>query len=151
MIRWRASRSTISTFICLRRRRSVGAGRSHMSKPSTTTSRLVVILAYGGSNWSHARIAKANEYAATHGLAPFIASSPNFTLAVQNCPPWDGCVSISAADQAPAREYYGQLQMPLFTWSSSAGGFFSARLRRDNVEYFRDVSRQVGCHGLRQR
>jgi aryl-alcohol dehydrogenase-like predicted oxidoreductase len=94
------------------------------------------ILAYGGSNWSHTRVAEANEYAAKHGLAPFIASSPNFTLAVQNCPPWDGCISISAADQAPAREYYGKLQMPLFTWSSLAGGFFSGRLRRDNISTF---------------
>jgi aryl-alcohol dehydrogenase-like predicted oxidoreductase len=45
-------------------------------------------------------------------------------------------VSISAADEAPAREYYGKLQMPLFTWSSLAGGFFSGRLRRDNVSTF---------------
>lgn len=94
------------------------------------------ILAYGGSNWSHARIAEANAYAAAHGLDPFVASSPNFTLAVQNQPPWEGCISISAADAQPARDYYAGLNMPLFTWSSLAGGFFSGRLRRDNLESF---------------
>lgn len=94
------------------------------------------ILCYGGSNWSHQRVAEANDYASKHGLAPFVASSPNFTLAVQNKPPWDGCVSISAADAAPSREYYKANQMPLFTWSSLAGGFFSGRLRRDNLSTF---------------
>jgi aryl-alcohol dehydrogenase-like predicted oxidoreductase len=94
------------------------------------------ILAYGGSNWSHERIAEANAYAAAHGLDPFVASSPNFTLAVQNQPPWDGCISISAADAKPSRDYYAGLNMPLFTWSSLAGGFFSGRLRRDNLESF---------------
>jgi aryl-alcohol dehydrogenase-like predicted oxidoreductase len=94
------------------------------------------ILAYGGSNWSHQRVAEANAYAAAHGLDPFVASSPNFTLAVQNQPPWEGCISISAADAQPARDYYANLKMPLFTWSSLAGGFFSGRLRRDNLESF---------------
>lgn len=94
------------------------------------------ILAYGGSNWSHERVAEANAYAAAHGLDPFVASSPNFTLAVQNQPPWEGCISISAADAKPARDYYASLNMPLFTWSSLAGGFFSGRLRRDNLESF---------------
>lgn len=94
------------------------------------------ILAYGGSNWSHERVAEANAYAAAHGLDPFVASSPNFTLAVQNQPPWEGCISISAADAKPARDYYANLNMPLFTWSSLAGGFFSGRLRRDNLESF---------------
>jgi aryl-alcohol dehydrogenase-like predicted oxidoreductase len=94
------------------------------------------ILSYGGSNWSHQRVAEANEYAAKHGLAPFVASSPNFALAVQQKEPWEGCISISGDNGVASREYYQKLNMPLFTWSSLAGGFFSGRLRRDNIETF---------------
>ena len=41
------------------------------------------ISAFGGSNWSVERIQEANSYAAANGLAPFVASSPNFSLAEQ--------------------------------------------------------------------
>lgn len=94
------------------------------------------IHAFGGSNWSHERIQEANAYAEAHGLTPFAVSSPNFSLAEQIQPPWEGCISISGPRQADARTFYQQSQMPLFTWSSLAGGFFSGRLRRDNLESF---------------
>ena len=38
--------------------------------------------AFGGSNWTHGRIAAANDYAREHGLTPFAVSSPNFSLGV---------------------------------------------------------------------
>ena len=41
------------------------------------------IRAFGGSNWSQARVQAANEYAAAHGLVPFAAASPHFSLAIQ--------------------------------------------------------------------
>lgn len=91
------------------------------------------IRAYGGSNWSYERIAEANAYAAAHGLQPFVASSPNFSLAVQIKPPWPGCVSISGAQGKAAREWYLANNMPIFAWSSLAGGFFNGRVRRDTV------------------
>jgi aryl-alcohol dehydrogenase-like predicted oxidoreductase len=94
------------------------------------------IRAFGGSNWSHLRVREANEYAAAHNLTPFAASSPNFSLADQKAPPWDGCISISGPSNQGVREYYQAEQIPLFTWSSLAGGFFSGRLRRDNVATF---------------
>lgn len=94
------------------------------------------IRAYGGSNWSHERVAEANAYAATHGLTPFVASSPNFSLAYQAKEPWDGCLSISGPLGAPGRAWYAQQGMPLFTWSSLAGGFFSGRFRPDNLDSF---------------
>ena len=37
-----------------------------------------VIRAIGGSNWTTARLAEANSYAAAQGLQPFHVSSPNF-------------------------------------------------------------------------
>lgn len=94
------------------------------------------ILAFGGSNWTPERIQEANEYAAAHGLTPFAASSPNFSLAEQQRPPWEGCLSISGEQGRVAREWYAAAHMPLFTWSSLAGGFFSGRLRRDNLATF---------------
>jgi aryl-alcohol dehydrogenase-like predicted oxidoreductase len=94
------------------------------------------IRAFGGSNWSHERIDAANRYVAEHGLIPFIASSPNFSLAEQVKEPWDNCISIGGPKGKAPRTYYSQHQTPLFTWSSLAGGFFSGRFRRDNLETF---------------
>ena len=94
------------------------------------------IHAFGGSNWTHQRIQEANEYAAQNGLTPFVVSSPNFSLADQIKPPWKGCISISGAQGQAAREWYEQHDVALFPWSSLAGGFFSGRFRRDNLDTF---------------
>ena len=91
---------------------------------------------FGGSNWSTARIQEANAYAAAHGLEGFAVSSPNFSLAVQIRPPWEGCLSISGEAGAAERAWYGRHRMPIFPWSSLAGGFFSGRFRRDNLDTF---------------
>ncbi len=94
------------------------------------------IHAFGGSNWTHKRIAEANAYANAQGLTPFVASSPNFSLAEQFKEPWSGCISISGRQGEEARAYYKENNMPLFTWSSLAGGFFSGRFNRDNLDTF---------------
>ncbi len=94
------------------------------------------IHAFGGSNWSHERVQEANAYAAAHNLTPFVVSSPNFSLANQVQPPWTGCLSISGEQGKEARTWYAQQHMALFTWSSLAGGFFSGRFRRDNLNTF---------------
>jgi aryl-alcohol dehydrogenase-like predicted oxidoreductase len=94
------------------------------------------ILAYGGSNWTHDRVAAANEYAAKHDLTPFAVSSPNFSLAEQAKEPWSGCVTISGAKYQSTREWYGEHDVPLFTWSSLAGGFFSGRFNPENLDTF---------------
>jgi len=91
---------------------------------------------FGGSNWSTARIAEANAYAAGNGLDPFTISSPNFSLAVQVKPPWEGCLSISGPAGEEERGWYVEARMPIFPWSSLAGGFFSGRFRRDNRDTF---------------
>lgn len=101
------------------------------------------ILAFGGSNWTHRRIQEANAYARQRGLTPFTISSPNFSLAEQVQEPWPGCVSISGATGEAARAWYAQNQMPLFTWSSLAIGFFSGRFSRANLHTFEDHYDQV--------
>ena len=90
--------------------------------------------AYGGSNWSVERLREANEYAAAHGLTPFVVSSPQFSLAEQQLSPWIDCESLSGPAGEPARAWCRQTGVTLFVWSSLAGGFFSGRFRRDNLD-----------------
>jgi aryl-alcohol dehydrogenase-like predicted oxidoreductase len=94
--------------------------------------------AFGGSNWTVERIQAANDYAGEKGLSPFVASSPNFSLADEVQPPWPGCISISGRQGAEARAWYRATQFPLFPWSSLARGFFSGKLSRNNVEEWKD-------------
>lgn len=94
------------------------------------------INAFGGSNWSVARIKEANAYAAANGLEGFVASSPNFSLAVQAQAPWPNCISISGPQGEAERDWYQANQTPLFPWSSLAGGFFSGRFNRNNLGSF---------------
>ena len=96
------------------------------------------IRAFGGSNWSPERIEEANEYADKHNLVPFTASSPNFSLADQSQAPWEGCLTISGPSRRAERAWYRRQNMPLFTWSSLANGFFSGRISRRNFESIRD-------------
>lgn len=88
------------------------------------------IRAIGASNWTHARLQEANDYAAAHGLVGFTFSSPNLSLAKPNEPRWPGCVS---ADEEACR-WHEEKQMPLLSWSSQAGGFFSGRYSPEYTE-----------------
>jgi aryl-alcohol dehydrogenase-like predicted oxidoreductase len=118
----------------------------HRDDPSVPVGPIVEILnehhragkigAFGGSNWSPSRIAEANAYAAEHGLLPFVASSPNFSMAVQVDEPWPNCLTISGPQAAEDRAWYAEQKMPLFVWSSLAGGFLTGRFRRDNLAQF---------------
>jgi aryl-alcohol dehydrogenase-like predicted oxidoreductase len=94
------------------------------------------IHAFGASNWSHERIEAANAYARAHGLQPFVASSPQFSLADSQAEPWPLCLSISGSAGKAAREWYAEAQMPLLIWSPLASGFFSGKFRRDNLDQF---------------
>jgi aryl-alcohol dehydrogenase-like predicted oxidoreductase len=79
-----------------------------------------------------------------------VASSPNFSLGVQQVSPWPDCVSLSGPDHVANRQWYLDNPVSLFTWSSLAGGFFSGRFRRDNLESFSQAYDQlcvrVYCH-----
>jgi aryl-alcohol dehydrogenase-like predicted oxidoreductase len=92
--------------------------------------------AFGASNWSRERIEAANRYALANGLEPFVASSPQFSLAEPLNEPWPLCLSIGGAAGRAAREWYTQTQIPLLIWSPLASGFFSGRFRRDNLHQF---------------
>ncbi|MDF2722757.1 MAG: aldo/keto reductase [Paenibacillus sp.] len=94
------------------------------------------IRAFGGSNWSVARLQEANDYAKAHGLVGFTFSSPNLSLAKPIEPYWAGCVSVNAEDCA----WHKANQFPLLSWSSQARGFFTGlftRDKRDNADLVR--------------
>jgi aryl-alcohol dehydrogenase-like predicted oxidoreductase len=80
------------------------------------------IRAYGVSNWTLPRIGEANGFAAARGVAGISCNSPHLSLAIQNEPPWPGCLS---ATDAEAREWHARTGMTLLAWSAQAGGFFA--------------------------
>jgi len=88
---------------------------------------------YGGSNWRIERLSAANKYAEAAYLTPFVFSSPHFSLAEQVEAPWDDCISITGQNSFE-QDWYKRHKMPVFCWSSLAGGWFSGRIRRDQVQ-----------------
>ena len=79
------------------------------------------IMAFGGSNWTLARVEAANAYAKSKGLVGFTAISNNFSLARMVEPVWAGCIHSSDPD---SRAWFERTQMPLLAWSSLGRGFF---------------------------
>ena len=97
------------------------------------------IRALGASNWSHERIRLANEYAEAADLRGFSLASPHYSLAECLDEPWGGgALTITGSENGEARQWYETTQMPLFAWSSLAGGFFSGRFTRGNLDSFTD-------------
>jgi len=81
------------------------------------------ILTIGASNWTVDRISEANEYAKAEGLFGFTCNSQNLSLAKAKEPMWPGCVSADSS----MLEWHTKTQMPLLSWASQAGGFFTGR------------------------
>ncbi|MCL2092835.1 MAG: aldo/keto reductase [Treponema sp.] len=117
----------------------------HRDDPSQEVGPIIEILnehqragkinAFGGSNWTHQRIAEANEYARAQGLNPMAASSPNYSLCDQVEDPWgEGCVSIGGEAGREARAFYQAQDIPVFAYSSLGRGLFSGRVNRDNYK-----------------
>nr|PZN28706.1 MAG: aldo/keto reductase [Pseudomonadota bacterium] len=88
------------------------------------------IRAFGASNWTHERLAQANEYAHARGLVPFVASSPGFSLA-HPVTLWPGCVSIHPTHTPEAIAWYRETRLPVLAWSPLASGFFGGRYARN--------------------
>ncbi len=85
------------------------------------------IRSFGGSNWSHQRIAEANAYAAAHHMQPFSASSPYYSLADQYGDPWRDGVKLTGAENGEARKWYRENQMPVLCYSSLGHGLLSGK------------------------
>ena len=124
----------------------------HRDDPDVPVGEIVEILnemhkegkirAFGGSNWTHERIAEANAYAKVHDLIPFVVSSPNYSLAEQTGDPWGGgCVTITGKGAKEARAWYRETQMPMMAYSSLGSGFFSGKLKSDD---FSQIGKLLG-------
>lgn len=75
---------------------------------------------FGASNWTHDRIAVANNYANDTNQQGFIASQPLYNMAVRS-KIWDDTL-VCIEDEE--KKKYDQSQFPVFAFSSQAKGFF---------------------------
>jgi len=77
--------------------------------------------AFGGSNWSVARLEEANAYAAKNGLKPLTILNNNLSLAVMERPVWPGCVTANTPDTLA---FLRKSNTAHLSWSSQARGYF---------------------------
>ena len=89
------------------------------------------IKAFGGSNWTLARLQETEAYAAKKGLQKFTCVSNNFSLARMVSPVWTGCVS---AKEPEFMKWIAETGISLLAWSSQARGFFTDRAHPDRQE-----------------
>jgi predicted dehydrogenase/aryl-alcohol dehydrogenase-like predicted oxidoreductase len=85
---------------------------------------------FGGSNWSPARIAEANAYAAAKGLEPFRILNNNLSLAVMEKPVWAGCITSNTAETLA---FLRQGTVAHLSWSSQARGYFLPEALRNRL------------------
>ncbi|MEI7834029.1 MAG: aldo/keto reductase, partial [bacterium] len=108
--------------------------------------------AQGASNWSVARIAEANEYAAAHGLHGFTASQPQWNLAHSTAQPGpEPTLRFLSPDD---RRWHTASQVPVVPYNSTAGGYFATD-RQDGAlanpisqarrQRARTLAAQLGC------
>jgi aryl-alcohol dehydrogenase-like predicted oxidoreductase len=107
----------------------------HFDDPAVSVARIIDELArliekgnvgtIGASNWRHERVAAANQYALQSEKSKFAVASANFGPVPWVTPPWPGACRISGTDNAAARQFYVDTQLPVFVWSSLAFGFFA--------------------------
>ncbi len=106
----------------------------HLDEPDRPVGEIIETLAalrgrglirsYGASNWATARIEEANAYARRHGLPPFAASQPWWSL---------GAAAGGTGAQAPAPQEEDELRawhirtgLPMVPYASQANGYFGA-------------------------
>ena len=95
---------------------------------------------FGASNWTLERMEEACDYALKHGMQPFGAVSPHFSLADQIDDPWGGgCYSIAGPSDNPTRRFCAENHLPVFAYSSLCRGFFSGRVDSAHPEKLAEV------------
>jgi aryl-alcohol dehydrogenase-like predicted oxidoreductase len=97
----------------------------------------------GASNWSTARLAEANGYAAARGLKGFVVSSPQWNLGLPNHPPVNPlgehdltCVQLGQDDV----RWYEEHRLPLMPWTPTAYGYFAGRSEPKPMSFDNPVS-----------
>jgi aryl-alcohol dehydrogenase-like predicted oxidoreductase len=92
---------------------------------------------FGASNWSAARIAQANAYAASHGLHGFCISEPQWSLAHRHS---TGDPTLRFLDQDD-HAWHCRSQVPVMPYASTAGGYFATGGQSRADQYDNEVSR----------
>ncbi|MCJ7822094.1 MAG: aldo/keto reductase, partial [Armatimonadetes bacterium] len=82
------------------------------------------IRSYGASNWATERIEAATTSAAEHGLPPFVASEPWWSLGAAAGGPQSDTPTTQDAD--PLRAWHIRTGLPMVPYSSQANGYFGA-------------------------
>lgn len=79
----------------------------------------------GASNWSPTRIREFNHVAASQGVPGISVSSVQLSLAL---PTWETTAdpTMRTVDRE-TRDFHRETQMPLLSWSASAGGWFAGK------------------------
>lgn len=85
---------------------------------------------FGGSNWSTARLAAANAYAAENGLSPMKLLNNNLSLAVMERPIWPGCLGANTAETLAFLRAGGITHL---SWSAQARGYFLPEALRNRL------------------
>ena len=85
----------------------------------------------GASNWSVQRISDANAFAKANGMEPFSASQLQWSLALNTDKTLFDDTSTYLNRGDPDYFWYRQRNMPVFAFSSQAGGLFSRALSKD--------------------
>jgi aryl-alcohol dehydrogenase-like predicted oxidoreductase len=102
---------------------------------------------FAASNWRCDRLAAANAYAAANGVQGFVASSPQWSLAVPR--PLDD-PTMHALDNDDIR-WHEESQLPVIPYTSTAGGYFARtddggdagdRVRRERA---RQLAAELHC------
>jgi len=105
---------------------------------------------FGGSNWTVARLAEANAYAADHGLRGFVASQPEWSLG--HC---DRPVNVlqPVFDEA-SRAWHARTGMPVMAYTPTARGYFATggasgadydnAISRGRLKRAQNLARRIG-------
>jgi aryl-alcohol dehydrogenase-like predicted oxidoreductase len=94
----------------------------------------------GASNWSVARIAEANRYAAAHRLRGFVISEPQWSLAHANAePPTSDPAMRYLVD--PDIAWHAASKLPVMAYSSTACGYFATGGQAAAATFDNPVSR----------
>ena len=137
----------------------------HRDNPALPAGELVDVLnehvragrigAFGGSNWTAARIDEANAYAAANGLVGMSAVSNQLSLARMVAPTFPG---TETANTPAFLAWLAERGLPLYAWSSQAAGFFTglrpdgplahAWFSDDNLERRRRVEQLATSRGV---
>lgn len=107
--------------------------------------------AFGGSNWTHERVAELNAFAEKHGMTGFTMTSPQYSLAVQTVDPWGGnalSVAGPGKEETEARKYYREAGIPILAYSSLGRGFLTGKVQSAHPEEAAKVIDQYGLKGF---